>query len=200
MKAGNFNINDYLQKLYEDALTMMDGGEGLTNADGIIIPDENKKSYDWLKKEYQKGQTEVKVEINMGDAKFDPGYDMQTNLDSVKDFKPGMYGEVKTADNSKAAGQKPGAQTAPAKGEKPNLDPKKDSASFTKGEGEKEKSDETGEKKPDINKKPSMASSAKKPEKEGEEKEEKEEDDEKKEKNPSDDDTKVKKIDLKTKK
>ena len=57
MKTGSFNINDYLEKLYEDALPMMDGGEGLTNADGLIIPDENKKSYDWLKKEYQKSQT-----------------------------------------------------------------------------------------------------------------------------------------------
>ena len=200
MKAGNFNINDYLQKLYEDALPMMDGGEGLTNADGIIIPDENKKSYDWLKKEYQKGQTEVKVEINMGDAKFDPGYDMQTNLDSVKDFKPGMYGEAKPANASKDGIQKPGEQTPDNKSQKPSLDPKKDSATFTKGEGEKEKTGETNGKKADINKKPSTASTKKPDTEKKKEGEETDEDDEKKEKKPSDDDTKVKKIDLKTKK
>ena len=57
-----------------------------------------KKTYDWLKKEYNKGKTEVKVEIKMGGTKFEPGYELQTDLKSVKDFKPGMYGQVKTSD------------------------------------------------------------------------------------------------------
>jgi len=172
MKVGNFNINDYLEKLYEEA------GEGqLPDKEGMIIPDENKKSYDWLKREYQKGKTEVKVEINMGGAKFEPGYDLQTDLKSVKDFKPGMYGEIKTADTESKTDEK-----------KPSLDTKKDSGSFTKNEGEPEKKDvpdKTKDNKEDINNK------------EGEEKKE-EKEDEKKEK--SEEKPEVKKIDLKTKK
>lgn len=179
MKTGSFNINDYLEKLYEDALPMMDGGEGLTNADGLIIPDENKKSYDWLKKEYQKSQTEIKVEIKMGDAKFDPRYDLQTDLDSVKEFKPGMYGEIKTKDTPNTKDQNSTGKSS--------LDPKKNSASFTKEEGEKDKSDETVENKSNINKKSSVSLDKNKDEKE-------------EKKQPLDDNTKVKKIDLKTKK
>jgi hypothetical protein len=97
MAIGNFNINDYLNKLYEEAEENSGGikGEG---KDGLIIPEENKKSFSWLKREYDKGKVEVKVEIKMGGAKFEPGYDMQTNLKSVKDFKPGMFGDVKTSD------------------------------------------------------------------------------------------------------
>lgn len=182
MKAGNFNINDYLEKLYEEAETsgFMDGGEDTVNADGIVIPKENKKSYDWLKKEYQKGKVEVKVEMKLGGAKFEPGYDLQTDLKSVKDFKPGMYGEVKTDDTP---GEKKPEQ-------KNNLDAKKSEPSFTKKEGEKEtaakpenkeEKDKTKEPTSDIKDK---EESSKEPEKE-----EKDEDD-----------TKVKKIDLKTKK
>jgi hypothetical protein len=126
MKAGNFNINDYLDKLYEESTPMMTGGEGLTDAEGIIIPDGNKKSYDWLKREYQKGQTEVKVEISMGGAKFEPGYDLQTDLKSVKDFKPGMFGEVKTAENPNP--KKPAS-----------LDGKKEQGSFAGDEGNAQK-------------------------------------------------------------
>lgn len=74
--------------------------------DGITMPAENKKFYSWLKGEYQKGKTEVKVEMKLGDAKFEPGYELQTNLDSVKDFKPGMYGEVKTAQKGETFGNK----------------------------------------------------------------------------------------------
>ena len=133
MKAGNFNINDYLEKLYEDANPMMSGGESLSNEEGIIIPTENKKSYDWLKKEYQKGQTEVKVEVSGTGSSFKPGYDLQTSTDSVKDFKPGMFGEVKTADNN-GTPKKPGV---PEKGS--SLDTKKEKASFQPGEGEAEK-------------------------------------------------------------
>ena len=121
MKAGTFSMSDYIDRLYEAAeakekeveekeaktdkaksgkvgkaapVTKAVGGAG----EGLIIPEENKKVFGWLKKEYEKGKTEVKVEINMADSKFKPGYDLQTNLKSVKDFKPGMFGDVKTSD------------------------------------------------------------------------------------------------------
>jgi len=93
MKAGSFNLNDYLERLHEEK-----EASSKVPTEGIIIPDENKKTFNWLKKEYQKGKTEVKVEIKMGGSKFEPGYDLQTNLKSVKDFKPGMFGDVKTSD------------------------------------------------------------------------------------------------------
>lgn len=112
MKAGSFNFNDYIERLTEAAeakeaaekeakpgkgapTTKAAGGTG----EGLIIPEENKKVFGWLKKEYVKGKTEVKVEMKMGGSKFTPGYDMQTDLKSVKDFKPGMFGDVKTGDN-----------------------------------------------------------------------------------------------------
>jgi hypothetical protein len=190
MKAGQFNINDYLEKLYEAS------GDGqLPDPEGMIIPEENQKAYQWLKKEYQKAQTEVKVEINMGGAKFEPGYDLQTDLDSVKDFKPGMFGEVKTADNE-------GEPKKPA-----NLDTKKEVPNFAKGEGEK-KEEKTGE-KPNFSKTKAASGDIKDKEheagesKEKEEKEEHEagESEEKEEKEESKKgDTEVKKIDLKTKK
>jgi len=208
MKAGNFNIKDYLERLYEETTPMMAGGEGLTDAEGIVIPDGNKKSYDWLKGEYQKGQTEVKVEISMGGAKFEPGYDLQTNLDSVKDFKPGMFGEVKTAENPNP--KKPAA-----------LDGKKEQGSFTGGEGDAQKKElpkkegqpgesKPGESKPGESKFGQPKTNAPKGDiknKEGEkgkkpqfgkkpEGEEKEEDKDKENKGKPE----VKKIDLKTKK
>ena len=203
MKAGNFNIKDYLERLYEETTPMMAGGEGLTDAEGIVIPDGNKKSYDWLKGEYQKGQTEVKVEISMGGAKFEPGYDLQTNLDSVKDFKPGMFGEVKTAENPNP--KKPAA-----------LDGKKEQGSFTGGEGDAQKKElpkkegQPGESKPGESKFGQPKTNAPKGDiknKEGEkgkkpqfgkkpEGEEKEEDKDKENKGKPE----VKKIDLKTKK
>jgi hypothetical protein len=194
MKAGNFNIDDYLGRLYEEAeeqakqtgqTSFMDGGEGTVNADGIVIPQENKKSYDWLKSEFQKGKVEVKVEMKLGGAKFEPGYDLQTDLDSVKDFKPGMFGEVKTADTKgsvKVAGDE----------KKPSFDAKKDKESFQKGEGDAEKKELSKTKAPkeDIKNK------------EGEKKEEPEEKEEKEEKpeEKSKEEPEVKKIDLKTKK
>jgi hypothetical protein len=51
--------------------------------------------------EATKVETEVKVEMNVGGSKFEPGYELQTKLDSVKDFKPGMFGEVKTTGQNK---------------------------------------------------------------------------------------------------
>jgi len=133
MKAGTFNIDEYLNKLYETADDSEEdkdeskevkevkedkeeksssfksdkfstSSKDTVQEDGIIIPAENKKFYSWLKGEYQKGKTEVKVEMNVGGAKFEPGYEMQSPTDSVKEFKPGMYGEVKTADTK---GSKP---------------------------------------------------------------------------------------------
>jgi len=103
MKIGAFNIDDYLTRLYENT----EGGYIKDPKQPIIIPDINKKSFDWLKKEYQKNQTEVKVEMKMGSTKFEPGYDLQTNLKSIKDFKPGMYGQVKTLDNENKKETKP---------------------------------------------------------------------------------------------
>lgn len=94
MKIGHFNIDDYLNALNENE----NAGADKVNKEGLIIPDENKKSYDWLQKEYNKGKTEVKVEIKMGGSKFEPGYDLQTDVKTTKDFKPGMYGDVKTSD------------------------------------------------------------------------------------------------------
>jgi len=107
MKAGSFNIHDYLGKLYEkieendldNSLNKEQPKSNLSNKEGIIIPEEGKKAYDWLKKEYQKGKTEVKVE--MSSYEFKPGYHLDTTLKSVNDFKPGMYGNVKTSENEK---------------------------------------------------------------------------------------------------
>jgi len=198
MKAGQFNINEYLEKLYEEA-----GDGNLSNKEGIIIPDENKKSYDWLKKEYEKGKTEVKVEISMGGAKFEPGYDLQTNLDSVKDFKPGMFGEVKTKEN-------------PNPNKPASLDTTKEKGSFAKGEGDGEKKPLPGKEgeekkvlpktnapKGDIknkeHQKHEAGESKEKEEKEEHEAGESEEEEEKEEKSKGEK-PEVKKIDLKTKK
>jgi hypothetical protein len=181
MKAGQFNIFEYLERLNEEAES---GNLAGKDKEGLIIPDENKKSYDWLKKEYDRAQTEVKVEITGQGASFKPGYDLQTKLDSVKDFKPGMFGEVKTADTKTE--KKEGEEK-----ENPSLDPKKDKPSFQPGEGEKEKKElpKTSDKKEDIKNK-----EEEKPEEKEEKSEEKEEPKEKEEK------PEVKKIDLKTKK
>jgi hypothetical protein len=212
MKAGSFNIYDYLERLYEAAeerekqqtnATFLDGGQDVVNVEGLIIPDENKKSYDWLKSEFQKGKTEVKVEMKFTGAKFEPGYDLQTDLDSVKDFKPGMFGEIKTADT---------------KGKKDNLDPKKDVPSFGAGEGDAQKAAPTKTKgipKDIKNKEEHEAGESEEKEKkeeheagESEEKEKKEEheasetpeEEEKEEKAKKEEKPEVKKIDLKTKK
>lgn len=190
MKAGQFNIYEYLEKLTESAES---GNLSSADNEGIIIPDENKKSYDWLKKEYNAKQTEVKVEISGQGASFKPGYDLQTNLDSVKDFKPGMFGEAKPA--------KDGAAPEQNAGKKANLDPKKDAASFSDTEGESEKKElpKTNSAKGDINNKQKSSddNSEKKEEKPEEKKSEKPEEkpEEKKGEKPE-----VKKIDLKTKK
>lgn len=120
MKAGNFNSLDYLNKLYEAAEGNTDKGYlTATTADGLLLPEDTKKSFDWLNKEYQKGKTEVKVEIKGEGSSFKPGYDLQTDLKSVKDFKPGMFGDVKTEDTeAKGENNKPASKTEEPKSPK----------------------------------------------------------------------------------
>jgi len=200
MRAGNFNINDYLDKLYEAAEEQeakenetkgketKEAASGVSDSEGLILPEENKKTYNWLKKEYNAGKTEVKVEMKMGGAKFEPGYDLQTDLKSVNDFKPGMFGEVKTVDTPGAdKTNSPGAPNSPnltSKGGNPNANtskpaPAKPVTSPAPAGGakpfEKGKAPETSGKNPNISNK------------EGGEKGEGEK-------------TEVKKVDLKTKK
>lgn len=134
MKAGSFNINDYLDKLNENA-------EGNLKGDPVssMIPDENKKSFSWLKKEYDKDKVEVKVEIKMGGTKFEPGYELQTDLKSVKDFKPGMYGDVETSDTpgSKKETKDTAETTAEKEGKKPEAEKKAEASTGDKGEKSK---------------------------------------------------------------
>lgn len=93
MEVGKFNIHDYLNKLYEESEKVKGGPSG-DPGEGLIIPPENRKAYDWLKKEYQKKKQEVKVEMSSYD--FKPGY----STEGLKDFKPGMYGTVPTSETS----------------------------------------------------------------------------------------------------
>ena len=162
MKAGSFNIHEYLERLNENAEA---GNLASKDKEGILIPDENKKSYDWLKREYDKSKTEVKVEIKMGGAKFEPGYELQTDLKSVKDFKPGMFGDVKTSDNEGAKKEKKDtAQTqAEQEGDKP--------------EGEKKAEKSTGEEKPKKSEVSAKVKTAEESEKKPKKKEEDKEDD-----------------------
>ena len=121
MKTGNFNLNDYIEKLHEEAESKIDSGNGYaatSDKDGIILPGDAKKSFDWLKKEYQKGQTEVKVEVKGEGSSFKPGYDLQTDLKSVKDFKPGMFGDVKTNDGETSEPKSPKNKTKEIPAEK----------------------------------------------------------------------------------
>jgi len=142
------------EKLHENAEA---GNLPAGQQDGLIIPEENKKAFSWIKKEYDKSKVEVKVEIKMGGSKFEPGYSMQTDMKSVKDFKPGMYGEIKTSDTPGAKKEKSesheevpkvgGEKEAPAekKAEKStgNIEPKKKS-----GISGKVKTAEEAEEKP----------------------------------------------------
>ena len=61
MKIGSFNINDYLERLNEEAEAAVEkssADKGLSgdSKNGLIIPDENKKSFSWLKREYDKAR------------------------------------------------------------------------------------------------------------------------------------------------
>ena len=145
MRAGQFNFKEWMNKLYEEvdenedkdknsqkpqaeksttSSEFMDGGEGIAYNDGIVIPDENKKSYDWLKKEFQKGKVEVKVEMKLGGSSFTPVNDMQADPDSVKDFKPGMFGAVKTTQGETPEPKSPKnkKEDTPAEDKKPEGD------------------------------------------------------------------------------
>jgi len=100
MKAGSFNIHDYLGKLYENVneedLPKLNEEKAETETgkpdEGLLQQGGDNKAYDWLKKEFQKGKTEVKVE--MSSHTFKPGYQLQDPPKSTKDF-PGMYSDVK---------------------------------------------------------------------------------------------------------
>lgn len=142
MAIGQFNIYNYLakmEKVYEEAEAKAEETKG-SEKEGLIIPEVNKKSYDWLKKEYEKGKTEVKVEITTGGSKFEPGFDMQAKTDSVKDFKPGMFGSVKTSDTPSDKKNTP-EETKPAK----ELGGVKIKANFKTKEDEKKKEDKKEE-------------------------------------------------------
>lgn len=104
MRAGSFNLKNYLEMLNEEANAESNAGNVKDGGLGIMIPDgESKKAYDWLKKEYNKSQTEVKVEMRMGGSRFEPAMKMQqTGNDSVKNFKAGIFGEIKTSDTEGA--------------------------------------------------------------------------------------------------
>ena len=135
MKAGSFNIHDYLGKLYdnvnEEDLTLYEGetaegAEKTPDTNGMIIPEQGKKAYDWLKKEFQKGKTEVKVE--MSSHTFKPGYHLDTDVKTTNDFEPGMYGSVKTGETKGNTPKEtpfpetkfPGGETNDSSGDKTN--------------------------------------------------------------------------------
>ena len=149
MKAGSFNIHDYIGKLYEhigeedlDKILNEEEGGKMPDSNGLIIPEENKRAYDWLKKEFQKGQTEVKVE--MSSHEFKPGYHLDTNQKSVKDFEPGMYGQVKTSENNiKRETAVPFPQTKfPGSETKSQDDNKKDKSETPKGDDKNDKKED----------------------------------------------------------
>lgn len=91
MKIGHYNRNNYLH-LCNESINI----DKLEDKAGIVIPEENKKAFDWLKKEYDKGKLEAECEYKIGSSDFSPGYDLQTNLKSVKEFKPGLFGAKTT--------------------------------------------------------------------------------------------------------
>lgn len=106
MKAGTFNIHDYLDKLYDvdeakyNALNEQKAETENGNVeDGIIQQGGENKAYNWLKKEFQKGKTEVKVEMSY--HTFKPGYEFEDAPKSTKDF-PGMYSDVKNNTSNKS--------------------------------------------------------------------------------------------------
>ena len=104
MRAGQFNMDEYLERLNEEAEKNSSKGNTI-NQDGMIIPEENKKSFSWLKGEFQKGKVEVKVEMKLGNAKFEPGYDFTSgDPKSVKEFKPSMLGQSPTENKGEKSG------------------------------------------------------------------------------------------------
>jgi hypothetical protein len=155
MKAGSFNIHDYLGKLYEgvneeDLGKLYEEEKAETETgkpdEGLIQQGGENKAYNWLKKEYHKGKTEVKVE--MSSHEFKPGYHLDTNLKSVNDFKPELSGHVKTSDSPKGMTDKavPFPETKfPGGGE--TIAPGNDKSNKNESS---EKKDGSAEKKPAI--------------------------------------------------
>ena len=103
MKVGTYNIKDYLERLNEAA---EESGSVKDPTQGLIIPPENKKAYDWLKAEYNKAKVEVKIEMKVGTSKFEPGI----AVEGAKDFKPGMFGNSKTPSATGEDGEKKGEE------------------------------------------------------------------------------------------
>ena len=133
MKAGTFNIHDYLEKLYdvdEAKFNALNEGKAETEngdaEDGLIQQGGDNKAYNWLKKEFQKGKTEVKVE--MSSHTFKPGYHLDTDVKTTNDFEPGMYGSVKTGETKGNIPKEtpfpeikfPGGETNDSSGDKTN--------------------------------------------------------------------------------
>jgi len=183
MKAGKFNIHEYLEKLnesLEDSGNIPKSEGDVEEHDGILIPSANKKSYDWLKKEYNANQTEVKVEIVKGGAKFEPDENIQASNDSDKNLKPGMFGNDKSSDTKEEKNLD-------------NLEDKKNTPEFTEDESKSKKEDTSKEEKPkkeeDVEKKTDF-------DKTKEEKENINKEDTKKE---NKEEPHIKKVDLKTK-
>jgi len=158
MKVGTFNIKDYLGKLNEEQEAKE--ATGAVDKDGIIIPDTNKKSYDWLKSEYQKQQNEVTV--TMTSSKFEPGY----SFDGAKDFKPevnmgdskgtastlkqdNLGGTEKIGDTSKPGGA---PKAAGEKKEKPDFLKKKGKDAEEKDTKDKETEDEKDDESEELKK------------------------------------------------
>jgi len=139
METGIFNINDYLERLNEEAEAK---SVEKSSTEGIIIPDENKKSFDWLKKEYQKGKTEVKVEMKMGGQKFEPSMNLQTSLKSVNTFKSGMFGDVKTSDTGGGKSNEGGESSGTSKPESNFSQGEKKGSSVKKAEASEKETTE----------------------------------------------------------
>ena len=133
MKAGTFNINDYLNKLQEAA---EEGGPDNSGKDGMVIPEMNRKSFDWLRKEYDKCKKEVKVE--MSSHTFKPGY----STEGLKDFKPGLYKQPSDAEAGKFPETKfpgSGGKQESGEGEKKKSPPKVEAKTVEKEEKEEKK-------------------------------------------------------------
>lgn len=103
MKAGTFNIDEYLNKLHEnvDEEKFLNEEKAETETgkpdEGVLQQGGENKAYNWLKKEFQKGKTEVKVE--MSSHTFKPGYELEDAPKSTEKF-PGMYGQSKSKPES----------------------------------------------------------------------------------------------------
>ena len=152
MKIGTYSANSYIDRLYEESENT-DKGYNMSNVPGLVIPEENKKHFDWLNKEYQKGKTEVKIEIKGEGSSFKPGYDLQTDRKRVKDFQPGMYGDVKTEGNGLSKGKK---ATSPKNKKEDNdaeeTDPKDAKESTDKKEPKTDKNPKAQQLKVDMTK------------------------------------------------